>query len=150
MITVSCDDLAWGEDSYARPTAGTDDAVPDGSIADRDVPTFALLRSTMGLPENDPRWWPAQQPGRRRRQMSVAAPTSDLHHSVGHHHHGPDGRGSHAFPVISPRIPWGDAFAHPTVALLERTLAGLRAWSGGSSDVQEPQDLGHRLGAAAH
>ena len=52
----------------------------DTLVADRDAPMFSLLRSTVGLPPDDDRWWPE-------------------HHS----------------------------FAVPTLTLLERTLAGLRA-----------------------
>lgn len=139
MILLTIEELAWGEDSCERPSAGAELALHDHAIADRDVPLFALLRSTMGLPDNNSNWWP-KQPGRRRRG-SFAALTSDDHHSsVGRRR---------AVPAIDVGVPWENTFAHPTVALLERTLAGLRTWTGVSSTAHQSQDLTHHLSGLA-
>lgn len=93
-------------------------------ISDREVPVFACLRSTMGLPHNNSSWWP-EQPARRRRDLAPAGAVASDHRV---YDLGPASRGRHASSGLRPVR--GDAFALPTVALLERTLAGLRAWSG--------------------
>lgn len=82
-------------------------------VADQDVPMFALLRSTRGLPVDDRRWWP----------------------SGGRH------------VLVTPEV---YAAAHgpttPTTALLERALAGLRAWDA-TGGVDTPREAGrHALG----
>lgn len=87
----------------------------DDVVADRDVPLFALVRSTVGLPTDDPRWWP-ERPQRRRREGShlglLAAST----------------RLGDVVPLVLPVSPLPHQIAHPSVSLLERTLAALRAW----------------------
>lgn len=106
------------------------------AVPDREVPVFALLRSTMGLPHNNPCWWP-EQPGRRRRVVgSVASMRADDHGHVGDHQSASADGGLHAVPTIGGGTSWGHSFALPTVSLLERTLAGLRVWSDASSAEQ--------------
>lgn len=86
-------------------------------VADRDVPLFALLRSARGLPLDDPRWWPAwpPQPSREASRPEGSRVERDL-----------GVRKGFALPAgVSPRA---QGIAHPTVDLLERTLAGLLAW----------------------
>jgi hypothetical protein len=42
-------------------------------VADAEVPMFALLRGTVGLPVDNPTWWPAGVP-----RTGFAQPTVDL------------------------------------------------------------------------
>jgi hypothetical protein len=70
---------------FARPVvAPAGRRVPRGTVADAEVPLFALVRTTLGLPAEDRRWWPEEM-----------------------------------LPAVH--------LARPTIDLLERTLAGLRA-----------------------
>ena len=69
----------------ARPGRRTSARVGE----DAEAPIFELLRSTVGLPLDDPQWWPGDLPG-------------------------------------------AGVLAHPSVELLERTLAGLHAWGAGT------------------
>lgn len=73
---------------------------------DEDVPVFAHLRASLGLPLDDPRWWPPRPVGELR------APAVD--------------------------------FALPTLDLLERTLAALRAWGAAPSGHGSPATGRHR------
>ncbi len=92
------------------------DPVPpvSGPVRDQDVPVFALLRSTLGLPIDDARWWPAR-PVRRRGWFASsggAAPAAARTPRP-------------ASWVIGGTIVPVVGIAPPTLELLERTLAGL-------------------------
>jgi hypothetical protein len=49
------------------------DRTMSGVVADTDVPMFALLRGTVGLPLDNPTWWPDGIP-----RTGFAPPTVDL------------------------------------------------------------------------
>jgi len=86
-------------------------------VQDREVPLFALVRSTQGLPLDDRRWWP-DHPARRRSGPAV----SEIAAADGSHT-----KGRHTL-VVDGDFPAAEDLSSPTLALLERALAGLRAW----------------------
>ena len=98
--------------------AGVD--LPDGAaIPDSDVPLFSLVRSIVGLPIDDPRWWP-KRPVRRPRGFASWGAVA----SAGE----PPLVTSHAVVALLGGAAGHSAdFAPPTLALLERALEGLRA-----------------------
>ena len=105
-------------------------------VADREVPLFALLRSTLGLPLEDARWWPERPKRRRRAALFVEESDPNGHAPV------PDGRHT---TVLTGGLPFEEDVGHPTVALLERTLAGLRTW-GATASTPVPKQAGrHQL-----
>lgn len=93
----------------------------DGAvIPDSEVPLFSLVRSIVGLPIDDPRWWP-ERPVRRPRGFASwgAAPSAGEPPLVT----------SHAVLALLGGAAGHTAdFAPPTLALLERAVEGLRAW----------------------
>lgn len=110
----------------------------DDIVADRDVPLFALVRSTVGLPADDPRWWP-ERPQRRRRE----GPHPGLLAASTRHGDQGDCAVVPLVPLVSPVPP---QIAHPSVALLERTLAALHAWDASMPVAVAPLPRGrHRL-----
>lgn len=105
-------------------------------VADHEVPLFALLRSTLGLPLEDPRWWPERPKRRRRAAMFVEE--SDVNG------HAPVSKGRHT-TVLAGGRPFVEDVGHPTVVLLERTLAGLLTW-GATATTPVPKQAGrHQL-----
>lgn len=105
VITVRSDTDPLG----GWPLTGSD------LVVDQDVPLFSLLRSSMGLPIEDARWWPARrvrQPGWFATSAGVPVP-------------GAEKSGKAAWRLDGGAVVAG-GFAPPTVALLERTLAALR------------------------
>jgi len=50
-----------------------DRTISGGVVADTEVPMFALLRGTVGLPVDNPTWWPDGIP-----RTGFAPPTVDL------------------------------------------------------------------------
>lgn len=118
-----------------RPAASPVERTID-VVADREVPLFALLRSTLGLPLEDPRWWPERP--KRRRPAALIVEESDAQG----HASAPEGRHT---TVLAGGVPFTEDVAHPTVALLERTLAGLRTW-GATDTTPVPNQAGrHQL-----
>lgn len=99
--------------------AGVD--LPDGAaITDSEVPLFSLLRSIVGLPIDDPRWWP-ERPVRRPRGFASWGAVASA---------GEQPRvTSHAvLALLGGAVGHTADFAPPTVELLERAVEGLRAW----------------------
>ena len=99
-------------------------------VGDQDVPLFALLRATVGLPVDDARWWPARPPRQARRANWFAASDDAAPAGAGTSSPACWSIGDLVVPVV--------AIAPPTPELLERTLAGLLAWAG-TSDGEESQ-----------
>lgn len=106
-----------------------------GPVRDQDVPLFSLLRSTIGLPIDDARWWPAR-PVRRPGWFATSRGVRPA-----------DARtprpaawtiGGAVVPVVG--------IAPPTLDLLERTLAGLRAWTS-TTGGEERRSLGRHAQA---
>lgn len=103
-----------------RPDALTDPLIlADTAVADSDVPLFSVLRSIVGLPVDDPRWWPA----RLERRPRGFASWSEEAPSGGHRRGTP--RPLIAF--LGGDVGHAQEFAPPTVAILERALQELRA-----------------------
>ncbi len=105
-------------------------------VADHEVPLFALLRSTLGLPLEDARWWPERP--KRRRRVSTLVEESDSNAEA------PVPAGRHTTVMTGGR-PFAEDVTHPTVALLERTLAGLRTWGSPASTPVPKQAGRHQL-----
>ncbi|MCW2737133.1 hypothetical protein [Nocardioides sp.] len=116
--TQPYDVLSHGDSVLGRPeNLGIGRTSCGGAVADQEVPLFALLRSTHGLPLDDRRWWP-ERPVRHRRAPAAEATDGEDPFAAGGRTIVADG----VFPTARELSP-------PTTELLERTLAGLRAWS---------------------
>lgn len=110
--------LSFGR-SYTSQRPGSSRGVRTtsrGAVSDRDVPLFAAVRSAQGLPLDDPRWWPAASTPDRRDASWPGRPSVERALGV---------RQAVGLPV---GLSLTEEISHPTVALLERTLAGLLAW----------------------
>lgn len=115
--------IAGGEGARRRLDVPVEAYVPaSGAVTDREVPLFASLRSTMGLPHSNPCWWP-ERPTRRR--YGVVPPGAAS----------PDRAPAPVVPLARTTSGLGRGFAVPSVALLEKTLAGLRAWDTGRQEL---------------
>lgn len=88
-----------------------------GPVRDQDAPLFALLRSTLGLPIDDPRWWAARPVRRPGWFASSAAGAAGASADAGTPRPAAWVIGGTVVPVVG--------IAPPTMELLERTLAGL-------------------------
>lgn len=114
--TASHDVLVHAPTLPVRPGDREHWPLADGVVPDGEVPLFALVRSTHGLPRDDRRWWP-ERAARRRDRTSLEVPVDGGQLTPGRHTLVVDG--------VDPASP---ELSSPTLTLLERALAGLRSW----------------------
>ncbi len=118
------DVLSYGHVLPRRPVNRTMSRKTCGGVVpDRDVPLFAHLRSTQGLPLGDGRWWPGRH---AHRDLDLAmAEVAEVGATV------TVGRHALATSEVSPTT---RVTGSPSVELLERTLAALRSWDSSVGD----------------
>jgi hypothetical protein len=97
-------------------------------VSDPEVPMFVLLRSTLGLPVNDSRWWPIAAP-RRSRWFATSDAVSQTTPEAPHHA---------VWLLHGEAAALGAGTAPATVELIERTLSALRSWASKPRTVEMP------------